>query len=180
MKIYVIKIAVRGVSPMVWRRLRIAADTSLAALHFIFQIVQGWGDDYLHQFHIYGKDYGISYDGGIGFPDDPFRTVIDDFSFDVSDRFTYEYNFFDHWLHDVCVEAIHENSTLKTPFCISGHGMPRATPEDETDLIEVSLDIENYCTRGPLGKRKISYAKPVFCTDYYPLSVMHGIYPVPV
>ena len=34
---------------MVWRRLRIAADTSLAALHFIFQIVQGWGDDHLHQ-----------------------------------------------------------------------------------------------------------------------------------
>lgn len=33
--------------------------------------------------------------------------------------------------------------------------------------------------RGPLGKRKISYAKLVFCTDYYPLSVMSGIYPVP-
>ena len=81
MKIYVIKIAVRGVSPMVWRRLRIAADTSLAALHFIFQIVQGWGDDYIHQFHIYGKDYGISYDGGIGFPDNPFWVVIDDFAF---------------------------------------------------------------------------------------------------
>ncbi|WP_410316404.1 hypothetical protein [Klebsiella pneumoniae] len=31
--------------PMVWRRLRIAADTSLAALHFV-QIVQGWGDDH--------------------------------------------------------------------------------------------------------------------------------------
>ncbi|HHQ9538258.1 plasmid pRiA4b ORF-3 family protein [Escherichia coli] len=28
---------------MVWRRLRIAADTSLAALHFIIQIIQGWG-----------------------------------------------------------------------------------------------------------------------------------------
>nr|WP_223536685.1 plasmid pRiA4b ORF-3 family protein [Serratia sp. JSRIV004] len=124
MKIYVIKIAVRGVSPMVWRRLRIAADTSLAALHSIFQIVQGWGDDYLHQFHIYGKDYGISYDGGIGFPDNPFQTVIDDFSFDIGDRFTYEYNFFEHWLHDVRVEAIHEDSTLKTPFCTSGHGQP--------------------------------------------------------
>ncbi|MFO5855015.1 IS1096 element passenger TnpR family protein, partial [Klebsiella pneumoniae] len=61
MKIYVIKIAVHGVSPMVWRRLRIAADTSLAALHFIFQIVQGWGDDHLHQFHIYDKDYGTPY-----------------------------------------------------------------------------------------------------------------------
>ncbi|EBU1141638.1 plasmid pRiA4b ORF-3 family protein [Salmonella enterica] len=50
MKIYVIKIAVHGVSPMVRRRIRIAADTSLAALHFIIQIVQDWGDDYFHQF----------------------------------------------------------------------------------------------------------------------------------
>ncbi|HDL8055945.1 plasmid pRiA4b ORF-3 family protein [Yersinia enterocolitica] len=154
MKIYVIKIAVRGVSPMVWRRLRIAADTSLAALHFIFQIVQGWGDDYLHQFHIYGKDYGISYDGGIGFPDNPFRTVIDDFSFDVSDRFTYEYNFFDHWLHDVRVEAIHEDSTLKTPFCISGHGMHGATPEDETDktlaFLEAIVNADDTATVGDI------------------------------
>lgn len=118
---------------MVWRRLRIAADTSLAALHFIFQIVQGWGDDHLHQFHIYGKDYGISYEGGIGFVDNPFRVVIDDFAFDAGDRFTYEYNFFEHWLHDIRVEAIYENSTLKAPFCISGHGMPGATAADEFD-----------------------------------------------
>jgi hypothetical protein len=65
MKVCVIKITVRRVSPMVWRRLRIAADTPLATLHFIFQILQGWGDGYLHQFHIYGKDYGISDGGGI-------------------------------------------------------------------------------------------------------------------
>ncbi|AJJ25676.1 hypothetical protein Y11_p0241 (plasmid) [Yersinia enterocolitica subsp. palearctica Y11] len=32
---------------------------------------------------------------------------------------------------------------------------------------------------GPLGKRKISYAKPVFCTDCCLLSVMNGISPVP-
>ncbi|EBC7388629.1 plasmid pRiA4b ORF-3 family protein [Salmonella enterica subsp. enterica serovar Chester] len=119
MKIYVIKIAVHGVSPMVWRRIRIAADTSLAALHFIIQIVQDWGDDYLHQFHIYGKNYGISYEGGIGFPDNPFRVVIDDFAFDTGDRFTYEYNFFEQ--------------SLKTPFCMSGHGMPGATAADEAD-----------------------------------------------
>lgn len=67
MKIYVIKIAVNGISPMVWRRLRISANTSLAALHYIIQIVQDWGDDYLHQFHIYGKDYGISYEGALAF-----------------------------------------------------------------------------------------------------------------
>lgn len=131
MKVYVIKIAVRGVSPMVWRRLRIAVDTSLAALHFIIQIIQGWGDDHLYQFHIYGKDYGITYEGGIGFPDNPFQVVIDDFEFDVGDLFTHEYNFFEHWIHDIRVEAIYENTELKTPFCISGHGMPGATVADE-------------------------------------------------
>ncbi|MGP2427866.1 plasmid pRiA4b ORF-3 family protein [Yersinia sp. 2538 StPb PI] len=139
---------------MVWRRLRIAADTSLAALHFIFQIVQGWGDDYLHQFHIYGKDYGISYDGGIGFPDNPFRIVIDNFSFDVDYRFTYEYNFFEHWLHDIRVEAIHEDSALRTPFCMSGHGMAGATAVDEADktlaFLEAIVNADDATTVGDI------------------------------
>ncbi|WOJ33165.1 hypothetical protein R1917_00515 [Citrobacter koseri] len=59
--------------------------------------MQGWGDDHLHQFHLYGKDYGISYDGGTGFPDNPFQIVIGDFDFDVGGRFTHEYNFFEHY-----------------------------------------------------------------------------------
>ncbi|EDV2780201.1 plasmid pRiA4b ORF-3 family protein [Salmonella enterica subsp. enterica serovar Newport] len=151
MKIYVIKIAVHGVSPMVWRRIRIAADTSLAALHFIIQIVQDWGDDYLHQFHIYGKNYGISYEGGIGFPDNPFRVVIDDFAFDTGDRFTYEYNFFEHWLHDIRIEAIHEDSSLKTPFCMSGHGMPGATAADKTlAFLEAIVNANDSTTVGDI------------------------------
>ncbi|EBN8662852.1 plasmid pRiA4b ORF-3 family protein [Salmonella enterica] len=56
MKIYVIKVAVRGVSPVVGRRLRSAANASLAALHYIIQIVQGWGDDHLHHMASTAKD----------------------------------------------------------------------------------------------------------------------------
>jgi len=63
MKAYIIKIALRGVSPMVWRRLQMSGNISLAGLHHIIQIANGWEDEYLHQFHIYGKDYGISYEG---------------------------------------------------------------------------------------------------------------------
>ncbi|WP_340618062.1 IS1096 element passenger TnpR family protein [Xenorhabdus entomophaga] len=54
---------------MVWRRFRLSGGTSLATFHYIIQIAQGWQDDHLHQFRIYGKNYGISYSGGIGFPD---------------------------------------------------------------------------------------------------------------
>ncbi|MBC0060018.1 hypothetical protein FSJ07_022890 [Escherichia coli] len=66
--------------------------------------------------------------------------MIDDFEFDVGDRFTYEYNFFEHWIHDIRVEAIYENTELKTPFCISGHGMPGATVADEFDKTLAFLD----------------------------------------
>ncbi len=50
---------------MIWRRLRLSEYTTLADLHSIIQVTMGWDDEYLHQFHIEGKDYGISYDGGL-------------------------------------------------------------------------------------------------------------------
>ena len=106
MKIYFVKIALRGVSPMIWRRLRIPGNISLAKLHQIIQIVCDWDDDHLHQFHIYGKDYGISYIGGLAYSDNAHKVFLDDFGFDVGDKFTYEYNFFMHYLVDIRVEDI--------------------------------------------------------------------------
>ena len=41
MKLYFIKVALRGVSPMVWRRLRIPGTASLAMLHNCLQIING-------------------------------------------------------------------------------------------------------------------------------------------
>ncbi|WP_423775566.1 IS1096 element passenger TnpR family protein [Cedecea davisae] len=70
---------------MVWRRLITATDTSQPVLYFIFQIAQCWGDHHLHQFHIYGKDYAIHNEGGIGFLGDPFWIAIADFAFDTGD-----------------------------------------------------------------------------------------------
>lgn len=116
---------------MVWRRFRLSGGTSLAAFHYIIQIAQEWQDDHLHQFRIHGKNYGISYEGGIGFPDNPYKITIDDFEFDAGDRFSYEYNFFEHWFHDIRIETVFENSRLKSPFCLTGNRMPGATPEDE-------------------------------------------------
>ena len=95
---------------MIWRRLRIPGSTSLADLHHMIQIVNGWDDDQLHCIHIYGKDYGIGYAGGLSFSDDAHLVYLDDFDFDIGDRFTYEYNFFEHWLHDIrippCVRVV--------------------------------------------------------------------------
>lgn len=107
---------------MIWRRLRITGDTSLADLHHIIQIAMGWENDYLHCFHIHGKDFGIVYSGGLSFSDDARGVHFDDFVFDVGDRFTYTYNFLDNWLNDVRIEAIENVSevTYSVPYCISG------------------------------------------------------------
>jgi len=60
---YRLKIALRGDSPMIQRRILVTGKTSLADLHHIIQIAMGWDNDYLHSFHIYGKD-GFYYKSG--------------------------------------------------------------------------------------------------------------------
>ena len=47
-----------GVSPMVWRRLLVRDDTSIAALHGILQLTMGWENQHLHCLRIFGTDYG--------------------------------------------------------------------------------------------------------------------------
>jgi hypothetical protein len=106
---------------MIWRRLRVHANTSFADLHNIIQICMGWDDDYLHSFHIYGEDYGVSRVGGMHFNHDAHDVFISEFGFDTGDRFEYTYNFNQYWLCDIRVESI-EQSTKRAPWCLSGSG----------------------------------------------------------
>jgi len=138
MNAYYIKIALRGVSPMVWRRFRIPGKTSLAQLHDAIQTAFNWDNEYLHQFHIYGKDYGIYYPGGMNFSDNAHHVFFEDFGFDEADKFTYEYNFFDHWVVDTRIERIQESTKTSSIHCLKGNGMPGV---DKYDEVEPTLDL---------------------------------------
>lgn len=129
---------------MIWRRLRAPGNISLAQLHHIIQIVNHWDDEYLHQFHIYGKDYGISYLGGVVFADNAYKVFLDDFDFDSGDKFTYEYNFFQQPIVDVRIENIKEMSSKTSIYCMKGNGMPGANQYDEIKAVHNILKaIEN-------------------------------------
>lgn len=120
---------------MIWRRLHIPGTASLAMLHNCIQIINGWDDTYLNQFRIFGKDYGVYHDGGILFNDDAHTVYMNDFEFDVGDKFTYEYNFFEPIMHDIRIEDIKDLPSKKVIIsCISGSGMPGATKYDEMDI----------------------------------------------
>ena len=131
---YSFKVSIRGPSPMVWRRLRVSSETSVVALHYILQICFDWDDYFLHRFHIFGKDFGIGRSGCNGFPDNAFDVRLSQFAFDVGDRFTYEYNYYMNRTLDIRLEAIQPQShRRKTPFCLSGQGIPEESVQEIND-----------------------------------------------
>jgi hypothetical protein len=91
--IYQLKVVLLGVRLMIWRRLLVRSDSTIADLHFILQIAVGWTDIHLHRFRIHGKQYGIARIGGIWFSDDPHKVQLADFRFRIYERFFYEYDF---------------------------------------------------------------------------------------
>jgi len=45
---YRLHVWLRGISPMIWRRLLVRADSTIADLHYVLQIAFGWTDSHLH------------------------------------------------------------------------------------------------------------------------------------
>lgn len=89
-EIYQFRIWLKEISPMIWRRLLIKSDASIADLHHCIQIAMGWDNEHLHQFTIQGKSYGIGYVGGISFSDNAREVYLRDFQFRLKEKFTYE------------------------------------------------------------------------------------------
>jgi hypothetical protein len=52
---YQIHVSLIGISPMIWRRLLVSEDSTIADLHYILQIAMGWSDGHLNRFTIHGK-----------------------------------------------------------------------------------------------------------------------------
>lgn len=127
--IYQLHIFILGISPMIWRRVKIRSDSTIADLHYIIQIAMGWTDSHLHRFIIHGKQYGIAQIGGIWFPDDAREIKLSDFGWRAKERFLYEYDLGDNWQHQIRVEAIlTPKSNCVYPVCIGGK---RACPPED-------------------------------------------------
>ncbi len=105
-QVYQLKVVLRHCSPMIWRRLLVTSDTTIAQLHSILQIAMGWENLHLHRFLIFGKEAGIYRDGGILFDDNPSHVKLSDFKLRPGERFEYEYDMHDFWQHDIRLEQL--------------------------------------------------------------------------
>jgi hypothetical protein len=119
--IYQFRIVMRGISPLIWRHLLVRHDTTLAQLHHILQFLFDWSGEHLHEFHIYGKDYG---DHGAETRD----VRLCDFRLRPGERFWYVYDFGAYWQCDIRLEAsLSADAKQFYPVCIGGKG---ATPPE--------------------------------------------------
>ena len=124
-----LRVVLRGVSPLIWRRLLIWGDSSIADLHATLQLVLGWSDEHLHRFVIHGREYGVARLGGVSFRDHPRQVRLADLGLHTGERFLYEYDFSDGWQHDVRVEQILPlEPGRRYPVCIAGR---RAVPPED-------------------------------------------------
>src|SRR2546427_5922984 len=116
-------------APLIWRRVLVRSDSTIADLHVTLQLVFGWSDEHLHRFVVHGREYGISYAGVLSFRDDPHEVRLADLGLRAGERFLYEYNFTDGWEHDVRVEQILPLETTRPyPVCTGGR---RAVPPED-------------------------------------------------
>jgi hypothetical protein len=114
-----LRVVLAGISPMIWRRLLVPAWISIAELHQVLQRCFGWEGDRLHRFVIHGGEYGISYEGGVGYPQNPHQLQLGRFGLRPTERFTYEYDFIAGWRVQLRVEAI-LCPTHRHSVCVAG------------------------------------------------------------
>lgn len=127
-QIYQLKITLHQAPVPVWRRVLVLDNYSLGDLHFLIQAAMGWYGGHLHQFDIDGVYYS---DPSMQLEEtaDETRVYLSQFIGEPKQKFRYEYDFGDDWVHIVLVEKILSIDPKQTyPQCVKGVGA--CPPED--------------------------------------------------
>lgn len=129
--IYLLRITLDEIIPRIWRSLLVPGSISLSKLHTVFQVVMGWTDSHLHQFHVGGVTYKLP-DPDFGFEKDERSERgkrLSQIAPAVRTRFGYDYDFGDNWQHDVLIEKIVAADPDRVyPVCLAGE---RACPPED-------------------------------------------------
>lgn len=119
--VYQLRVVLRAVSPLIWRRVLVRDDRTLADLHAVLRAAFGWSDSHLHRFNVHGREYDGTYESC--------EVRLADLGLRVTERLVYDYDLGDLWRHDIRVEQILDGEVGRTyPVCIGGR---RAGPPED-------------------------------------------------
>lgn len=125
---YQLKITLKGVDPIVWRRFVVPANLTLDRLHDVAQIVMGWEDNHLHHFKFKKQIFTASPPSAK--EEDEAAVRLNTLLKSRGNHLSYLYDPGDSWEHDIVLE---DNNyfydRMLTPFeCIEG--LMACPPED--------------------------------------------------
>ena len=130
--VYQLKITLRGIRPLIWRRVQVHSDVTLAHLHWVIQFAMGWTNSHLHSFSIQEMEYSLNMPS-LGFDEQDMRNeqpvklskIITGEKF----KFVYLYDFGDCWEHEVLVEKVlTAQGDTRYPVCVKAK---RACPPED-------------------------------------------------
>jgi len=155
-EVYQLRVYLRQISPMIWRRLLVRSDSTIEDLHYTLQIAMSWTDYHLHQFRIRGRRYGISRIHGPSFRDQAQDVSLNSFQFRLRERFLYEYDFIDQWEHEIRVEKMLSLDPTKTyPLCTGG---AKVAPPEDCGGSKRFLDLKHHYNEGYIFYRLLEMA----------------------
>ncbi|WFU07277.1 plasmid pRiA4b ORF-3 family protein (plasmid) [Rhizobium sp. CB3171] len=118
------RVWLKGLSPMVWRRVQVPSMMTLREFHGVLQVAMGWDSIHLYQFIVHTVRYG-SWELTAESAD----IVLDDLKLRKASRFLYEYDLNIPWEHEVRLEdRLAYAPRTRYPCCIGGDG--NCPPED--------------------------------------------------
>ena len=118
------RVWLKGLSPMVWRRLQVPSTMTLREFHGVLQIAMGWDGIHLYQFIVHTVCYG-SWELSAESAD----IALDGLKLRKGSRFLYEYDLTIPWEHEIRLEEqCSPKPQTPYPSCIGGDGA--CPPED--------------------------------------------------
>ncbi|HET7231099.1 MAG TPA: plasmid pRiA4b ORF-3 family protein [Longimicrobium sp.] len=101
-----LRITIAEIEPPVWRSVRVPDAYTLHQLHRVIQLVFGWLDYHLYAFEAGGRRFEEPLEDAEY--EDSTSVRLRDLPLGSGARFTYTYDFGDHWVHEIVVEEVHE------------------------------------------------------------------------
>ena len=133
---YQLKLAIPFSDPLIWRRVQVPGQMTLADMHRVIQICMGWQDSDTHQFLV-GK---IFYQPGFGIEDFKRKPEYDEAAFELHQLeegmqflFSYLYDGGDGWELQIAVEEILTPGSFQ-PFALLLDGANGCPPEEVGDI----------------------------------------------
>jgi hypothetical protein len=126
-----LRVELLHVKPLVWRRILVPETITLPKLHVVLQWAMGWTNSHLHEYEIARRRYGIPDDewDEDNPPVDERRVRLKPLIKDGLRRFTYLYDFGDHWEHRILVEDLMMPKP-GAPLIVCTAGENACPPED--------------------------------------------------